>query len=157
MQELLRSLPLAAPLEQYRISSAFGPRKDPVNGRLSRHLGLDFRAKLATPVLSTAPGEVVFAAWKGRYGRLVEIDHGHGIRTRYAHLHKILVKPGQAVGHRETIGLLGSSGRSTGPHVHYEVLVNGKRHDPMNFLKAGIYAFKVAEQEDALSGLTQNP
>ncbi len=157
LQELLRSLPLAAPLEQYRISSAFGQRKDPVNGRLSRHLGLDFRAKLATPVLSTAPGEVVFAAWKGRYGRLVEIDHGHGIRTRYAHLHKILVKPGQAVGHRETIGLLGSSGRSTGPHVHYEVLVNGKRHDPMNFLKAGIYAFKVAEQEDALSGLTQNP
>ncbi len=147
----------AAPLEQYRISSAFGPRKDPVNGRLSRHLGLDFRAKLGTPVLSTAPGEVVFAAWKGRYGRLVEIDHGHGIRTRYAHLHKILVKPGQAVGHRETIGLLGSSGRSTGPHVHYEVLVNGKRHDPMNFLKAGIYAFKVAEQEDAVSDLTRNP
>lgn len=157
LQELLRSLPLAAPLEQYRISSTFGPRKDPVNGRLSRHHGLDFRAKLSTPVLSTAPGEVVFAAWKGRYGRLVEIDHGHGIRTRYAHLHKILVKPGQTVGHRETIGLLGSSGRSTGPHVHYEVLVNGKPHDPMKFMKAGIYAFKAAEQEDALSGRTKNP
>jgi murein DD-endopeptidase MepM/ murein hydrolase activator NlpD len=155
LQELLRSLPLAAPLEQYRISSAFGPRKDPVNGRLSRHFGLDFRAKLSTPVLSTAPGEVVFAAWKGRYGRLVEIDHGHGIRTRYAHLHKILVEKGQQIGHRESIGLLGSSGRSTGPHVHYEVLVDGKPHNPMNFLKAGIHVFKTAEQEDALSGLTK--
>jgi murein DD-endopeptidase MepM/ murein hydrolase activator NlpD len=156
LQELLRSLPLAAPLEQYRISSAFGPRKDPVNGRLSRHLGLDFRAKLSTPVLSTAPGKVVFAAWKGGYGRLVEIDHGYGIRTRYAHLRKILVEKGQEVGHRKTIALLGSSGRSTGPHVHYEVLVNGKPHDPMNFLKAGIHVFKVAEQEDALSGLTKD-
>ncbi len=157
LQELLQSLPLAAPLEQYRISSAFGPRKDPVNGRRSRHLGLDFRAKLGTPVLSTAPGQVVFAAWKGRYGRLVEIDHGHGIRTRYAHLHKVLVKPGQVVGHRESIGLLGSSGRSTGPHVHYEVLVNGKQHDPMNFLKAGIHAFKTAGRDDELLGENKDP
>ena len=157
LQELLRGLPLAAPLEQYRISSGFGPRKDPVNGRRSRHLGLDFRAKLGTPVLSTAPGEVVFAAWKGRYGRLVEIDHGHGIRTRYAHLHKVLVKPGQVVGHRESIGLLGSSGRSTGPHVHYEVLVNGKQYDPMNFLKAGIHAFKTAGREDELLGENKDP
>ena len=157
LQELLHSLPLAAPLEQYRISSAFGPRKDPVNGRRSRHLGLDFKAKLSTPVLSTAPGQVVFAAWKGRYGRLVEIDHGHGIRTRYAHLHKILVKRGQRIGHRETIGLLGSSGRSTGPHVHYEVIVNGKHQNPMNFLKAGIFAFKRTDQEDDLLGQNKDP
>jgi len=157
LQELLRSLPLAAPLEQYRISSGFGNRRDPVNGRVSRHLGLDFKAPLLTPVLSTAPGEVVFAGWKGRYGRLIEIDHGYGIRTRYAHLRKILFTVGQQVGHREMIALVGSSGRSTGPHVHYEVLVGGKPHDPMNFLKAGIHVFKVADREDALSGLTLYP
>jgi murein DD-endopeptidase MepM/ murein hydrolase activator NlpD len=157
LQELLRSLPLAAPLEQFRISSGFGPRRDPVNGRVSRHLGLDFRAPLLTPVLSTAPGEVVFAGWKGRYGRLIEIDHGYGIRTRYAHLRKILFTVGQQVGHREMIALVGTSGRSTGPHVHYEVLVDGKPHDPMNFLKAGIHVFKVADREDALSGLKLYP
>ncbi len=157
LQELLRSLPLAAPLEQYRISSGFGSRRDPVNGRMSKHLGLDFKAPLLTPVLSTAPGEVVFAGWKGRYGRLIEIDHGYGIRTRYAHLRKILFTVGQQVGHREMIALVGTSGRSTGPHVHYEVLVDGKPHDPMNFLKAGIHVFKVADREDALSGLTLYP
>jgi murein DD-endopeptidase MepM/ murein hydrolase activator NlpD len=157
LQELLRSLPLAAPLEQYRISSGFGPRPDPVNGRASKHLGLDFKAPLRTPVLSTAPGEVVYAGWKGRYGRLIEIDHGYGIRTRYAHLRKIHVKRGQQVGHREEIGLVGSSGRSTGPHVHYEVLVDGKPRDPMNFLKAGIHVFKASGGQDSLSGLTLRP
>jgi murein DD-endopeptidase MepM/ murein hydrolase activator NlpD len=157
LQELLRSLPLAAPLEQYRISSAFGPRPDPVNGRRSKHLGLDFKAPLRTPVLSTAPGEVVYAGWKGRYGRLVEIDHGYGIRTRYAHLRKIFPKVGQRVGHREKIALLGSSGRSTGPHVHYEVLVDGKPHDPMNFLRAGIHVFKATERDNPLSDLTLRP
>jgi murein DD-endopeptidase MepM/ murein hydrolase activator NlpD len=84
----------------------------------------------------------VFAGRKGSYGRLVEIDHGFGIRTRYAHLKSILVEVGQTVGYRDKIGKLGTSGRSTGPHVHYEILVDGKPYDPMNFLKAGRYVFK---------------
>ena len=91
---------------------------------------------------ATAPGKVVFAGWKGYYGRIIEIDHGHGIRTRYGHLKKILVKVGQEVSNREKIALVGSSGRSTGPHVHYEIQFNRKPHDPMNFLKAGQNVFK---------------
>ena len=142
LQEVVRSLPLTAPLDQFRITSTFGSRRDPVNRRKSSHYGLDLAAPIHTPILSTAPGKVVFAGWKGRYGRVIVINHGHGIRTRYAHLRKILVKVGQEVSHREKIGLLGSSGRSTGPHVHYEIQVHGKPLDPMKFLKAGKHVFK---------------
>jgi murein DD-endopeptidase MepM/ murein hydrolase activator NlpD len=142
LQQVVRTLPLTAPLDQFRITSSYGSRRDPVNRRKSSHHGVDLAAPMRTPILSTAPGKVVYAGWKGRYGRVVVIDHGHGIRTRYAHLRKILVKVGQEVGHREKIALLGSSGRSTGPHVHYEVQVNGKPVDPMKFLRAGKYVFK---------------
>jgi murein DD-endopeptidase MepM/ murein hydrolase activator NlpD len=142
LQEVVRRLPLIAPVDQFRITSGYGPRRDPVNKRKSSHYGIDLAAPMRTPILSTAPGKVVFAGWKGRYGRVVVIDHGHGIRTRYAHLRKILVKVGQEVGYRDKIALLGSSGRSTGPHVHYEVQVFGKPVDPMKFLKAGKYIFK---------------
>ena len=142
LQEVVRSLPLTAPLDQFRITSTFGSRSDPVNRRKSSHYGLDLAAPIHTPILSTAPGKVVFSGWKGRYGRVIVIEHGHGIRTRYAHLRKILVKVGQEVSHREKIGLLGSSGRSTGPHVHYEIQVRGKPLDPMKFLKAGKHVFK---------------
>ena len=79
---------------------------------------------------------------KGRYGRIVEVDHGNGLRTRYAHLLRSTVKKGQKIGHRHKIGLLGSTGRSTGPHVHYEILFNGKQIDPFKFIKAGRYVFK---------------
>jgi murein DD-endopeptidase MepM/ murein hydrolase activator NlpD len=142
LQEVVRSLPLTAPLDQFRITSGFGARRDPVNGRKSRHHGVDLGAPMRTPIMATAPGKVVFAGWKGHYGRVIEIDHGHGIRTRYGHLRKILVKVGQQVAHREEIGLLGSSGRSTGPHVHYEVQVKRKPLNPLNFLEAGQNVFK---------------
>ena len=142
LQEIVRTLPLVAPLEQYRLSSGFGYRKDPLNGRKGLHEGLDFSAPARTPIYATSAGKVVFAGWRGRYGRIVEIDHGLGIKTRYAHMKKILVKPGQEIGHREKIGLVGSSGRSTGPHLHYEVLINGEPVDPKNFLKAGNHVFK---------------
>ena len=84
----------------------------------------------------------MFQGWRGGLGRVIEIDHGMGIRTRYGHLKKMLVKRGQSVAFRDKIGLVGSSGRSTGPHVHYEILVDGKPVDPLNFIKAGKYAFK---------------
>lgn len=142
LQKLVRRLPLTPPLDHYRLTSGFGTRTDPVNGRKGRHFGVDLAAPMRSPVLSTAPGKVVFAGWRGRFGRMIEIDHGLGIKTRFAHLKKILVKPGQAVGHREKIGLLGSSGRSTGPHVHYEILIDGKPVDPSNFLEAGRNVFK---------------
>jgi murein DD-endopeptidase MepM/ murein hydrolase activator NlpD len=142
LQVLLASLPLTAPVDQYRISSGYGSRKDPVNGRKAQHRAVDFAAPNGSSIYATAPGKVVFAGWRGRYGRTIEIDHGHGIRTRYAHLRKILVKAGQEVDHRQKIGLVGSSGRSTGPHVHYEVRYKNQARNPMKFLKAGRYVFK---------------
>jgi murein DD-endopeptidase MepM/ murein hydrolase activator NlpD len=142
LQLILRTLPLSSPLDNYSIGSLFGGRKDPLNGQRSMHEGLDLKNDLGTPVMATAPGKVVYAGWMGDYGRLVEIDHGLGIRTRYGHLKSISVKVGETVDYRQEIGTLGSSGRSTGPHVHYEVRVNNKPYDPENFLEAGKYVFK---------------
>jgi len=142
LQLILRSLPLTAPIDSYYISSAFGARMDPFNGERAIHEGIDMVGKLRSEVLATAPGTVIFAGWKGGYGRVVEIDHGLGITTRYAHLYAIDVKVGDVVDYRQVVGKLGSSGRSSGPHVHFEVRYAGKPLDPMGFLKAGRYVFK---------------
>jgi len=137
MQKLLKTLPLTAPLPSYQIESHFGPRSDPFNGHRAFHAGLDLSSKFGTPVYSTAPGKVVFAGPKGEFGKVVEIDHGAGIITRYAHLHRTMANIGQHVAEHQRIGLLGSTGRSSGPHVHYEVIVNGNSLDPEKFLAAG--------------------
>jgi len=137
LHQLVLALPLAAPLEHYEINSEFGYRKDPINGRSALHTGLDFGAPRNSALYTTAPGVVTFAGWRGRYGRVVEVDHGYGVKTRFAHLAKISVKKGQSVALGEEVGLLGSSGRATGPHLHYEILFEGKPYDPMNFIKAG--------------------
>lgn len=142
LQFILRSLPLTAPIDSYYVSSSFGARMDPFNGERAIHEGIDLVSKLRSEVLATAPGTVTFAGWKGGYGRVVEIDHGLGIVTRYAHLYAIEVKVGDVVDYRQEIGKLGSSGRSSGPHVHFEVRYNGVPLDPMAFLKAGRYVFK---------------
>lgn len=142
LQLILRSLPLTAPIDSYYVSSAYGARMDPFNGERAIHEGIDMVGKLRSEVLATAPGTVVFAGWKGGYGRVVEIDHGFGISTRYAHLYSIEVKVGDVVDYRQMIGKLGSSGRSSGPHVHFEVRYQDKPLDPMGFLKAGRYVFK---------------
>ena len=106
------------------------------------HNGVDLAGRRNSAIRATAPGKVVFAGWKGNYGRFVEIDHGNGFKSRYGHLNKTLVKKGQKVGHRAKIGLLGSTGRSTGPHVHYEVWFEKRALNPMKFIKAGRYVFK---------------
>lgn len=142
LKDVLRAMPLALPVDYYRITSAYGPRSDPVNGRRSMHRGLDMAAWMKSSVWAPAPGVVVYSGRKGRYGIVVELDHGFGIRTRYAHLNKALVEVGDVIGHRQRIALLGSSGRSTGPHLHYEVHFDGKSLNPMNFIKAGRYVFK---------------
>jgi murein DD-endopeptidase MepM/ murein hydrolase activator NlpD len=142
LQFVMHSLPLAAPLDHFLLSSTFGKRRDPINGKLAVHEGLDFLSELGAPVMATAPGKVVFAGWKGDYGKMVEIDHGLGIHTRYGHLKSIAVKVGDEVAYRQQIGALGNTGRSTGPHVHYEVRVDDNAYDPMNFLEAGRYVFK---------------
>jgi murein DD-endopeptidase MepM/ murein hydrolase activator NlpD len=128
---------LTAPLDHYQIESGFGTRVDPLNHHESFHSGLDLSAPFKTPIYNTAPGTVIFAGQRSDFGKVVEIDHGGGIVTRYAHMHRITVAKGQHLGAHEQIGLLGSTGRSTGPHVHYEVLVNGTPQDPAKFLLAG--------------------
>ncbi|MGE5545357.1 MAG: M23 family metallopeptidase [Solirubrobacterales bacterium] len=137
LQRVVRVLPLRAPLTAFELTSGFGTRRDPINHRRAMHEGLDLKAPLRTAVHATGPGRVAFTGRKGRLGRVVEVDHGHGIVTRYGHLAAITVKRGQHIeaGHR--VGLLGSSGRSTGPHLHYEVVVDGRPRDPMPFLRAG--------------------
>jgi murein DD-endopeptidase MepM/ murein hydrolase activator NlpD len=144
LQALLTSLPLAAPLDSYELESRFGTRVDPFNRKRAMHSGLDFAAPYRSPVLSTAPGIVIFAGAKGEYGRVVEVDHGHGIVTRYAHLHRTTVVKGQRLDARQQVGQLGSTGRSSGPHLHYEILVNGVAQDPQRFLDAGRTAIQAA-------------
>jgi murein DD-endopeptidase MepM/ murein hydrolase activator NlpD len=142
LQSLMKRIPLAAPLDYFSISSHYGKRRDPINKRWAVHYGMDFGGAKRTSVYVTAPGTVRYAGRKGKYGKLVEIDHGLGFRTRYGHLHKILVKRGQKVDYRTKIGLMGSTGRSTGPHLHYEVIVKGKHKNPWRFIKAGRYVYK---------------
>jgi murein DD-endopeptidase MepM/ murein hydrolase activator NlpD len=134
MRDLARSLPLLTPLQHYQIGSHFGPRRDPFNGRAAFHSGLDFDAGYMSPVFATAPGIVTYAGYRRDYGKVVEIDHGSGIVTLYGHLHRYTVSVGQRVEAHMQIGLLGSTGRASGPHVHYEVIVNGRPEDPERFI-----------------------
>ena len=142
LNALLERLPITPPVDAYYISSRYGKRRDPFTKRMAFHGGVDLGGVPRSRVFTTSPGIVTFVGWKGPYGRMVEVDHGLGLRTRYGHLRKILVKHRQRVTFRHKIGLMGSSGRSTGAHVHYEVLFDGKPVDPMKFLKAGKYVFK---------------
>lgn len=142
LQNLMTHLPFALPLNEFRITSSFGRRRDPFTGQLAMHPGVDFASRNRNPVHVTAPGTVAFVGWKGGYGKVVEVDHGFGIRTRYAHLSRIYVKRGQKLEFREKVGLVGSTGRSTAPHLHYEVMVDGQALDPANFMRAGQYVFK---------------
>lgn len=137
LRNLVKTLPLSEPLAHYQVESPFGSRKDPFNGRESFHDGVDMAASYRSPVFSTGPGTVSFAGGMGDYGRVVEIDHGHGIITRYAHLHRVLVERGQKIRAHTEVGELGSSGRSTGPHLHYEILIDGEPTNPEKFLQAG--------------------
>jgi len=133
----LRTLPLAAPLETYEVTSPFGSREDPFNEMMAFHEGVDFGAPVGSPVLATGDGQVTWAGWRDKYGIMVEIDHGRGLMTRYAHLSRTLIHVGDRVTRGRPIGLLGNTGRSTGPHLHYEVRMNDQATDPMKFITAG--------------------
>jgi murein DD-endopeptidase MepM/ murein hydrolase activator NlpD len=119
------------------LSSTFGVRMDPFLHIAAMHTGLDFRGDTGDPVQATATGTVVGAGWSGGYGRMVEIDHGNGLSTRYGHLSQIDVKVGDDVRIGQVIGRMGSTGRSTGPHLHYETRIDGDPVDPQKFLHAG--------------------
>ncbi|MCP4317186.1 MAG: M23 family metallopeptidase [Hyphomicrobiales bacterium] len=134
---LVRQMPVANPVPNHSVSSKFGKRRDPFLKRIAHHAGIDFKTTYGKAVLSTGAGTVITAKRKGGYGKMVEIDHGGGITTRYAHLSRISVKPGDKVTVGTKIGAAGSTGRSTGPHLHYEIRVNDKALNPQRFLNAG--------------------
>ena len=137
--QTLTAVPVRKPVNgDVDMSSPFGMRLDPFLGRPAIHTGVDLRGETGEPAHATATGRVTIAGWDGGYGNMVEIDHGNGLATRYGHLSKILVKVGQFVRIGETIGLIGSTGRSTGPHLHYETRINGEAVDPQKFLRAGL-------------------
>ena len=123
---------------EVEFTSGFGVRTDPFLGRPAMHTGLDFRAATGDPVRATANGKVASSGWAGGYGRMVEVDHGNGLSTRYGHLSEIDVKVGDVVKIGQVIGLVGSTGRSTGPHLHYETRIDGEAVDPQKFLRAGV-------------------
>ncbi len=135
----VRHVPLAMPVNdaQFDRSSGFGARIDPITGRYAFHPGIDFAGPWGAKVISTAAGIVVFAGYRGGYGNMVEIDHGMGIHTRYGHLSAIMVRQGARVNEGADIGRVGSTGRSTGPHVHYEVLYDNAVRNPSSFIEAG--------------------
>lgn len=138
LRKVVADLPLMRPMPaDHTITSPFGARPDPFFHRYAMHTGIDFRAVTGTPVPATAPGKVVEAGPMGGYGNMIEIDHGNGIHTRYGHLSKIEVEVGETVRKGETIGLVGTTGRSTGPHLHYEVRIDGEAVDPMRFIRPG--------------------
>lgn len=137
LQHVVQRLPLAQPMQSGTLMSGFGRRPDPFTSKPAMHTGIDLSAPTGTPVLATAPGQVVTAGNAGPYGRMVEIDHSLGLRTRYAHLRKINVRVGDKVELGQMVGIVGSSGRSTGAHLHYEVLYQDQALDPTNFIEAG--------------------
>lgn len=137
---LLALLPAAAAADEgtaLRVSSAFGTRIDPIHGQRGMHRGVDLPARSGTPVLAAAAGVVRVAGWRGGYGNLVEVRHRDGSATRYAHLSGILVRPGEAVSQGQPIAQIGSTGRSTGAHLHFEYRVGGVAVDPLDHLAGG--------------------
>lgn len=129
------SIPTGKPVEEGWVSSFYGYRVDPFNGKKTFHEGLDIAGRSGSNVLSVADGIVTWVGQRGGYGGLVEVDHGNGYVTRYAHNKTNKVKKGDRVNKGETLALMGSTGRSTGPHVHFEVLRDGQHVNPYNFIK----------------------
>ncbi len=138
LNALLPQVPLLAPLGgTYEVTSHFGARNDPFHGRAAWHAGIDLRNEFSSDVQATADGQITLAGWNGAYGLTIEIDHGNGLATRYAHLSDLRVREGQMVSQGQAVGRMGSTGRSTGAHLHYEIRMDGRAVDPARFLRAG--------------------
>lgn len=148
---VLDSFPIGKPAEKYYVSSKFGRRIDPLKKTWANHPGLDLAGWPGTAIYASAPGKVVHAGWFGPYGRMVEIDHGNGFKTRYGHMRKLRVKKGEDVTTGTRIGDMGKTGRVTGTHLHYEVWFNGKIRDPMPFLKAANDVLKIQGRDEKTS------
>ncbi len=135
-EQKLKHIPAIQPIlnkDLTRIASGFGYRMHPIYRRRIMHQGMDFTAPTGTDIYATGNGTVIHSGWKQGYGKTVVIDHGFGYKTAYAHMHKLIAEKGQKVNRGDIIGLVGNSGRSTGPHLHYEVIYNNKHVNPMNY------------------------
>lgn len=139
LEQSVIAIPSAQPVERLSFTSNYGVRSDPFRGTAAMHAGVDIPGPVGTPVYATADGYVDRAERSGGYGNLVELDHGKGIQTRYGHLSKILVAPFTRVKRGQLIALMGSTGRSTGPHLHYEVRIDGHAVNPIPFLQTADY------------------
>ena len=133
------AIPSVHPVDKLNFTSNFGIRSDPFNGTARMHAGVDIPGATGTPIYATADGTIAHAERMGGYGNMVEIDHGKGLATRYGHMSKLLVEPGAHVTRGQLIGLMGSTGRSTGPHLHYEVRIDGHAVNPVPFLTTADY------------------
>ncbi len=143
MERALAAIPTAMPAASMMMSSGFGYRSDPFSGAGAMHAGLDFKGPVGTPILAAAEGKVVLAGFNGGYGNTIEIKHANGLLTRYAHLSGLNVRAGQMVERGVQIGRMGSTGRSTGSHLHFEVRLNGQAINPRKFLEANPDVLKV--------------
>ncbi len=153
LEAALVSIPAFAPVANYTLTSGFGHRYDPFNGGAAMHAGLDMAGSTGEPIYAAAAGVVGVAGRSGGYGNLVELEHGRGMATRYGHLSKILVQPGESVKQGQLIGRMGSTGRSTGTHLHYEVRIDGRAVNPRPYLAASSYV--LAAQSRAVSGASE--
>lgn len=154
-QDRIAHIPAIQPVpDRYlrTMASGYGVRRDPIYGTMKFHEGMDFSAPIGTPVYATAEGRVRTASRQGLYGNLIEIDHGYNYMTRYAHLSAIEVRPGQTVHRGDLIGRVGNTGKSTGPHLHYEVRLRGAAQNPVNYY----YYDLTPEQYDEIISLAEN-
>ena len=142
------AIPSVQPTAKLAFTSNFGVRSDPFTGQARMHAGVDIPGPVGTPIYATADGTIAHAERMGGYGNMVEIDHGKGIATRYGHMSKLLVVAGTHVARGQLIGLMGSTGRSTGSHLHYEVRIDGHAVNPAPFLTTGDYL--LALKDDAV-------
>ncbi len=159
LERTLIAIPSGKPSSTGMITSSYGYRRDPFTGGGAMHSGIDFKGPLGQPILAAAGGKVTHAGWKSGYGKAVEITHGNGLMTRYAHLSRIDVKVGQRIEQGIQLGAMGSTGRSTGTHLHFEVRLNGRAINPRPFLEANTDVLKVkaiARQRAKAPGRTQS-
>jgi murein DD-endopeptidase MepM/ murein hydrolase activator NlpD len=147
------AIPSSMPVSGTNFTSGYGVRSDPFRGRAAMHTGIDLAGPIGTQIRATADGYVQRSEWVSGYGNLVELSHGRGIQTRYGHLSKSLVRPGQRIKRGDLIALMGSTGRSTGSHLHYEVRIDGKAVNPTPFMQTNDYL--LALQRRVAAGSSQ--
>jgi murein DD-endopeptidase MepM/ murein hydrolase activator NlpD len=151
LQEGVIAIPSIKPVNNVTINSGFGVRSDPFRGGAAMHSGVDIPGPIGTPIYATADGVVDRAGWVGGYGNMVELGHGRGIQTRYGHLSSIMVSAGTRVKRGQLVGLMGSTGRSTGSHLHYEVRLDGTAVNPMPFLRSTDYLVAMQKRNAAVA------